>query len=353
MTRVRTSSDRLNAVPAEITELATRGMPRERFAEEACERLRHAMGFDSYCVRFCDPGTSVPNGAVSELDCVTAPITYRHEYVGRDFASLPRLRDGGDRVAVLSEATGGELARSGRWRDVLEPLGVPYELTGLATRGDRVWGQVMLYRKGGRGDFGAPEAEALSRALAPLAEGIRAGFLAPSAEASVAHHESPAVIVMDEDNRVAETTPLPADWLQALSPMPELVSPLALQVLAEIARGEPARSALSRFRNPAGGWLTVHATAMGGTGPERVAIVVQPARASEVAQLMLATLNLTRGEQAVVERVMQGQSTKQMAADMYLSPHTVQDRLKSIFAKLGVRSRREVVALLEQRLAPS
>ena len=70
-----------------------------------------------------------------------------------------------------------------------------------------------------------------------------------------------------------------------------------------------------------------------------------------MAPLMFASLGLTRGEQAIVERVLQGRSTKEMAAELFISPHTVQDRLKSIFAKLGVRSRREVVALLEQRLA--
>ena len=40
---------------------------------------------------------------------------------------------------------------------------------------------------------------------------------------------------------------------------------------------------------------------------------------------------------------MQGLSTRQMANALALSPHTVQDHLKSIFAKTGVRSRSDLV----------
>jgi hypothetical protein len=43
---------------------------------------------------------------------------------------------------------------------------------------------------------------------------------------------------------------------------------------------------------------------------------------------------------------MQGLSTRQMAHALALSPHTVQDHLKSIFAKTGVRSRSELVGQL-------
>jgi Bacterial regulatory proteins, luxR family len=43
---------------------------------------------------------------------------------------------------------------------------------------------------------------------------------------------------------------------------------------------------------------------------------------------------------------LQGASTQAIATALYLSPHTGQDHLKAIFAKLGVNSRREMVAQL-------
>jgi DNA-binding CsgD family transcriptional regulator len=46
----------------------------------------------------------------------------------------------------------------------------------------------------------------------------------------------------------------------------------------------------------------------------------------------------------LLDHLVTGIDTRQIAARMFVSEHTVQDHLKSIFAKIGVRSRRELVA---------
>ncbi len=348
---MRTTADRLERLHHDLDEVVHRRLDLEAFVLQAVERIRHTVPFDGYCVRLCDPETSVPNAAISDIDCETAPISYRHEYGGKDFATLPGMRDSGEQISILSHATGGQPERSGRWRDVLEPMGMPYELTGLARQDERVWGHLMLYRTGRRGDFRDQEAAAVGRALRPIGEGIRRAFMTPGPANPVALDHAPAVVVLDSANRIAESTPLPPAWQQALTVPGRFVSPLALQVLATAARSDRSRSARSRLRCPGGGWLSVHATAMESPDPDRVAIVMQNARAGDMAPLMFASLGLTRAEQAVVERILQGKSTKEMAAELFISPHTVQDRLKSIFTKLAVRSRRELVAMLDQRLA--
>ena len=84
-----------------------------------------------------------------------------------------------------------------------------------------------------------------------------------------------------------------------------------------------------------------------GDGPDaRVAVILEPVPSPELAPLIAAAYGLTDRERLVTEHVARGLSTNEIASQLFLSPYTVQDHLKSIFEKTGVSARGELVARL-------
>jgi DNA-binding CsgD family transcriptional regulator len=93
-----------------------------------------------------------------------------------------------------------------------------------------------------------------------------------------------------------------------------------------------------------GGWLYLHASHLTGAAGDDIAVIIEPAHPTTMAPLLLTALGLTPRERDVALLVLRGASTQSISAELYLSPHTVKDHLKSIFDKVGVRSRRDLVA---------
>ncbi len=56
-----------------------------------------------------------------------------------------------------------------------------------------------------------------------------------------------------------------------------------------------------------------------------------------------AFVGLTAAEQAVARLVVTGHSNRQAAAELYVSVKTVESHLGHIFAKLGIRSRQDLI----------
>ena len=75
-------------------------------------------------------------------------------------------------------------------------------------------------------------------------------------------------------------------------------------------------------------------------------MVVEPAEPQSTLGVLLAAHGLTARELDVARLVLRGESTKAVADALHISAHTVQDHLKSVFDKVGVRSRRDLVGRL-------
>lgn len=91
---------------------------------------------------------------------------------------------------------------------------------------------------------------------------------------------------------------------------------------------------------------------MSGHGSGAIALIIQPATADQLAPVVMRAYGLTERERMISRLVLHGRSTRAISDEHEISMYTVQDHMKSIFEKTGVRSRRELVAtvLREQYL---
>ena len=83
-----------------------------------------------------------------------------------------------------------------------------------------------------------------------------------------------------------------------------------------------------------------------GGDEDQIAVTIEPASGDQLISLLFVAYGLTAREREICSEVMAGHSTSDIAGRLFISTNTVQDHLKSIFAKVGVRSRGELVARL-------
>ena len=108
-------------------------------------------------------------------------------------------------------------------------------------------------------------------------------------------------------------------------------------------RDEPGEVALARVLTRSGRWVVLHGATLVSDGHRRVAVIVEPAHPARIGPLLMSAYGLTDREQDVTRLVLQGESTAAIAERLVVSAHTVQQHLKNIFEKTGVRSRRDLV----------
>lgn len=345
----------LQRIDDELDRLAARGLDSATFRREAMLRLTRVVPADGYCFSTADPGTLVMTSHVTAgVPRDQAWRVYRNEYAEADVSKHADLAAGGRPVRILARETGGEPERSPRYRSLLRPMGMEHELRAAATEHGATWGFVHLFRAPGRPGFSADEEAVLARVGRRLAAGLRAASLRGLADL-VPASQSPGVIVLDERGGVRLMSGGAEAWLAGVRD-PELPAgavPDVLLTLAEWAgersrRGDTGTAARVHTRAGDGAWWSLHASCPTYSREARgdVVIVVQPASGPEMADMALRALGLSPGEREVAALVLAGCSTKEIAERLIISPWTVQDRLKGIFARTGVRSRRDLVARL-------
>src|SRR5215211_916440 len=335
-----------------IAELAGRGHDLVTFWREATDVVARVVPhYLTPCWYTLDPASLLVTSHFQEALDELPPEWLAHEYYEDDVNKLADVVRSERGVSTLHEATGGEPASSLRWHFNMTMGGDQELIAALRTPTRDAWGALGLYREPGAPLFDRDELE-LVRSLAPfLAEGARRALLVGEAS-DPEGPESPALVVLTDRWSVESATPGVERWLSELPDgewdagrLPAAVYAVAGRALRTAeAPNAPGEVAVARVLSRSGTWVVLHGAALVADGARRVAVIVEPAHPARISPLLMSAYGLTQREQEVTRLVLQGESTSQIAEWLVVSPHTVQQHLKRVFEKTGVRSRRDLVA---------
>ena len=321
--------------------------------------LHRSVPFDASCWLSLDPGTQLPTSHFSrEFGFEHLMKLVTNEFLEEDVNKFAVLARAGSPVGILSRSTGGDLNRSARHANILALHGYEDgdELRAVFREGEAAWGALALHRR--CGTFAAHEADLIADLGGVIASGIRRAILRAALTAG-GGPEPPGLVVLREDDSVESVTPAARLWLREIhdSGAASDAAPLTVVSVAQqarlAARGTTDEVAAVRLPTRTGGWVRMDASLLEEDPQGRVAVIVSAAREPEVARLIAEAYALSVREREVTRLVLHGRSTHEIADTLHVSPYTVQDHLKSIFEKVGVRSRRELVAqLFLQQCAP-
>jgi DNA-binding CsgD family transcriptional regulator len=336
--------------------LAAADLPPDEGRLAAIAELRRAVGFDRWCWPLTDPGSGLSTSGIGEVDfwpSLARLVALEH---AGDVTSKPGLLSGPRASVALSAATRGDLARSRRWRECLRPYGIGDELMTACRDRHGCWGTVELVRDSDDAAFDDDDQRFLD-GLAPILGSLLRRGLARGSSAEAERTTEPrplGTLILNAELRPTSWTPPWREWLAELPPSgpdQNALPPAVYEIGARALAPPDARTALPdrvRIQAPAGRWLVIEGAPLEGAEAPQVAITVRAATTDEVFDILCRVHDLTRRERQLVSLMLGGLATEQLARTLYISPHTVKDHLKAVFAKTGVRSRRELISHLTQ-----
>ncbi|MGW0734826.1 helix-turn-helix transcriptional regulator [Streptomyces sp. NPDC002851] len=310
------------------------------------DELRTTIGFDAYAFLLTDPETSVGCAPLADVPCLPElPRLIRLKYL-TEADRWTALRD----VALLSGHPGP--SRSLVWRELLRDYGVRDIASTVFTDRFGCWGFLDLWRYDR--DFSRADAAHLARIREPVTTALRRS----QAEAFVvrpsdAPHPGPLVLLLSPELRVLAQTPETHTYLSLLvppedgrSPIPASAYNVAAQLLA-VEAGVDTNPPRARVHLAEGLWLTLRAARIGDTDPpdrRDIAVTIEESSPAERLAVFTRAFALSARECELLGHLAKGGDSHTVARRMSVSEHTVQDHLKSVFAKTGTNNRRMLLA---------
>lgn len=337
--------------------MSAEGLDLSSFRTEVLRSLRSSVSIDAAFFATVDPTTLLFTSALAEepLASVTAQFL-DNEYGRNDVNKFAQLAASDDKVGSLDGATRGHRTASARYREVLAPLGLGDEIRVALAVGGLCWGVLCMHRSASANGFDSSDLDLVRQVAPDLAMGLRRSITLNPLASNVPTVGT-GIIILDRNLEIVSLNPagatlladvVDADWPAHLD-LPVTIYAVAAAGLAADLRGEAAPQSVTRLRRGGGDWMTVNASPLRGSSHGQIAVILDCADTGPVNSLILAAHGLTTAQSRVVALVLQGRSTPSIVNELQISSNTLQEHLHAVFDKLGIGSRRELVAALSAR----
>jgi len=349
-----------------INDLATAGLSSRRLSAQIAGTLQEAIGWDGYRLFGLDRRTLLINGLLgaSENDAEARLEWLREVYLAMPtpYAELPDLARTGHRGVAFQERqhecwgyTPAQLApvdpeeHYRHFHEGQSPVGGT--ILAIFRDQDRPVAAMQAYRRDPRRQFRASDVQfvqqmspIIGKALA-IATAREQALLADAVESTAAS----GILLVGERGEVQFATPAAERWLDVIGDAGDGLPMSVWATMAALKRADFERAATVTVPT-AQGRVQVEASASGQPG---VAAIVIAAEAPPPLPEVPTSWGLTAQEAAVVTHLASGRGNAGIAEAMFIGEHTVEWHLRSVYDKLGVRTRQQVIsALFRQALLP-
>lgn len=297
------------------------------------------LAIDSSCWHRTDPSTGALvdgaelGGAPGSLE-ESLVFEYQRPDVNR-FADLAEARA---KVAAISTSTGNRLSSSARFREMIEPTGTQDELRVAFSDAFGTWMSLVVFTRRRMTEHDLRfVTEVVPAATTALRQATARSVDAPAPTPGADNGTAPSVLLLDRFDHIISADATARRRLALLPGPGGDQAPGVMSFLAARARWDrDGGPATARMRTLDGRWFVIDASLLDDVASGKVAAVMQPAPSEAVLDGVLRAMGLSAREREVAALLAQGRPTKSIAAMLSLSPWTVQDHVKAVYAKTGV-----------------
>ncbi|MBD3858879.1 helix-turn-helix transcriptional regulator [Bacillus sp. 28A-2] len=321
----------------------------QQLRQHVRDELAAVLDFDAACITTIDPATLLSTGSFTDepIEDIHDRL-FQNEFLKKDVHQHESLAKGPVHAASLVQS--GKYLSSERYQHILLPKGWGDELrVALVIQGE-CWGIASLYRKKGKEPFHERDIQAVIHQTPALAAKLRDElFKKRDTEADDAA-EQQGFLILSHDHTLLYGNETGLHWLHTFQTFEQIhdraVMPRPFRALsAKLLYGGGTQTAASMTRMPTGLFLSFQAFQLEqATGQkEAVMIHIKRAQTSDILPYAAKTYRLTDREMNVLDCLLKGQSTKEIASTLCISPHTVHDHVKAMLQKTNLSSRRMLV----------